>query len=171
MFLKVTPPETNDAIASLVERSASQGSPSGVAHLWFMDAWAADMQRQMQGEPRRLESGSVDEESAIDLRKHGVSLLAMYVRFLDHALVDEVFSAASRQVLLQPRLRGLSSEEINNKLTIKDAYTMEGIEAHAMSLDIIDVLAEVDAILEATSPGRVGSPKPTQAPKKSWWRS
>lgn len=47
----------------------------------------------------------------------------------------------SRQFLLQPRLQGLSNED---KLAIKDAFLKEGIEAHALSLDILSLLIDVE---------------------------
>ena len=64
MLLKVTPPDKSDAIATMVEESAAQGQPSAIAHLWLMNAWATDMQRQTNGEPRRLECANVDDSEA-----------------------------------------------------------------------------------------------------------
>jgi hypothetical protein len=72
MLLKVTPPDNSDAIATMVEGSAAQGQPSAIAHMWLMNAWATDMQRQMNGEPRRLECANVGDSEAAYLTEHAI---------------------------------------------------------------------------------------------------
>lgn len=135
----------SDAIATMVEVSASQGQASAIAHLWLMNAWATDMQRQANGEPRGLECANVDDSEAAYLTDHAIGLLGMYATYADPGTVDGISSTVSRQVLLQPRLQGLSDDEINNKLAIKDAFLTEGIEAHALSLDMLSLLVDVEA--------------------------
>lgn len=167
VLLKVTPPDKSDAIARLVEMSAAEGQPSGVAHLWFMNSWALDMQRQMNGEIRRLECASVDDTQARHLLKHGVGLLAIRAVYADPGAVEGVSSIVSRQILLQSRLQGLTREEIDNKLAIKDAYLAEGIEAHALRLDIIGIPGDIEA---ATDAAKRAVPASSREPKK-WWRA
>lgn len=165
MLLKVTPPEKSDSIATLVEQSAAQGKAFAVANLWLMNAWAIDMQRQANGQPRRLECASIDDSEATHLTEHAVVLLCMYAAYANPGAVDEISSAVSHQILLQPRLQGLSNDEINNKLAIRDAFLMEGIEAHALSLDLLSLLVDVTARTEAAkrdaSPVSAPAPSPT----------
>lgn len=168
MLLKVTPPDKNDGIATVVEMSAAQGQPAAIAHLWLMNAWGTDMQRQMNGEPRRLACASVDDDEAVRLTQHAIQLLAMYANYADPGTVDGISAVVSRQILLQPRLQGLSSEEINNKLAIKDAYLAQGIEAHALSLDILSLLVDIEAQTSTAKRAAFNS-TPAPATKKKWW--
>jgi hypothetical protein len=161
MLLKATPPAKSDAIAAMVETSAAQGQASGIAHLWLMNAWALDMQRQASGEPRRLECVSVDDTEAVRLAEHGIGLLAMYSTAADAGAVDGISATVSRQILVQPRLQDLSSEEVNNKMAIKDGFLMEGVEAHLLSLDILSLLVDIEAKLGAASRAVSGKRTPT----------
>lgn len=175
MLLKVTPPEKHDVIVTLVETAASQGKPHGTAHMWLLNAWAADMQRQMNGEPRRLECASVDDSEAAYLTEHAIGLLGMYANNADPGAIEGISSAVSHQILRQPRLQGLSEEEISNKLSIKDAYLMQGIEAHALSLDLLSILTDAEGKMDlarrAVHAKRVSSViPPAPARKKKWWQ-
>jgi hypothetical protein len=164
MLLKVTPP-------TMVDVSAAQGQPSAIAHMWLMNAWATDMQRQMNGEPRRLECANVDDPEAAYLTEHAIGLLGMYANYADPGTVDGISSTVSRQILLQPRLQGLSKEDINNKLAIKDAFLKEGIEAHALSLDILSILVDVEAKTGAAKRAISSNSAPAPATKKKWWQA
>lgn len=171
MLLKVTPPEKSDGIATVVEMSAAQGQPSAMAHMWLMNAWGSDMQRQMNGEQRRLESANVGDEEAAYLTDHALQLLAMYANYADPGTVDGISAVVSSQILRQPRLQGLSSEEINNKLAIKDAYLTQGIDAHALSLDILSLLVEIEAKTSAAKRSMAGNAPASAPKKKKWWQA
>jgi hypothetical protein len=98
----------------------------------------------------------------------------MYATYADPGTVDGISSTVSRQILLQPRLQGLSNEEINNKLAIKDAFLKEGIEAHALSLDILSILVDVEAKTGAAKRAVSSNSAPAPAPKKKkkkWWQA
>lgn len=170
MLLKVTPPEKSDVIATLVETSAAQGQPYAKAHMWLMNVWALDMQRQMNGEPRSLGCGDVDDSEAVYLTEQAIGLLGMYAISADPGAVDGLSGVLARQILLQPRLAGLSTEEINSKLAIRDAYLEQGIEAYKLSLDMLGILTEVKARADAAKPA-VSNKAPAPAPKKKWWQA